>query len=84
MSGYEAMIEEVRFAEDSPLEGDGFELWVPATGTMVFVRALGPGSFANKTDGPKCLSLRTGSTLPARPKDFTRQTVGAMAKHGGA
>jgi hypothetical protein len=29
----------------------------PATGTMVFVRALGPGSFANKTDGPKCLSL---------------------------
>jgi hypothetical protein len=25
MSGYEAMIEEVRFAEDSPLEGDGFE-----------------------------------------------------------
>jgi hypothetical protein len=29
MSGYEAMIEEVRFAADSPLEGDGFELPVP-------------------------------------------------------
>jgi hypothetical protein len=29
MSGYEAMIEEVRFAEDSPLEGDEFELSVP-------------------------------------------------------
>jgi hypothetical protein len=29
MSGYEAMIEEVRFAEDSPLEGDGLELLVP-------------------------------------------------------
>jgi hypothetical protein len=29
MSGYEAMIEEVRFAEDSPLEGSGFELPVP-------------------------------------------------------
>jgi len=25
MSGYEAMIEEVRFAEDSPLEEGGFE-----------------------------------------------------------
>jgi hypothetical protein len=25
MSGYEAMIQEVRFAEDSPLEGDGFD-----------------------------------------------------------
>jgi hypothetical protein len=25
------MIEEVRFAEDSPLEGDGFELPVPRT-----------------------------------------------------
>ena len=29
MSGYEAMIEEVRFAEDSPLEEIGFELVVP-------------------------------------------------------
>jgi hypothetical protein len=29
MSGYEAMIEEVRFAEDSPLEEGGFELVVP-------------------------------------------------------
>jgi hypothetical protein len=29
MSGYEAMIREVRFAEDSPLEGDGFEPSVP-------------------------------------------------------
>src|SRR5271167_273628 len=29
MSGYEAVIEEVRFAEDSPLEGTGFELSVP-------------------------------------------------------
>ena len=29
MSGYEAMIEEVRFAEDSPLEGGGFEPSVP-------------------------------------------------------
>jgi hypothetical protein len=29
MSGYEAMIEEVRFAEDSPLEESGFELMVP-------------------------------------------------------
>jgi hypothetical protein len=29
MSGYEAMIEEVRFAEDSPLEQAGFELAVP-------------------------------------------------------
>ena len=46
-----------RFTPDSPLEGDGFGLRSPATGTMVFVRALGPGSFANKTDGPKCLSL---------------------------
>ena len=32
MSGYEAMIEEVRFAEDSPLEGDGFEPSVPRGG----------------------------------------------------
>jgi hypothetical protein len=29
MSGYEAMIEEVRFAEDSPLEESGFEPLVP-------------------------------------------------------
>jgi hypothetical protein len=32
MSGYEAMIEEVRFADDSPLEGGGFEpsvRWYP-------------------------------------------------------
>jgi hypothetical protein len=29
MCGYEAMIEEVRFAEDSPLEGAGFEPSVP-------------------------------------------------------
>jgi hypothetical protein len=29
MSGFEAMIEEVRFAEDSPLEEGGFELMVP-------------------------------------------------------
>jgi hypothetical protein len=29
MSGYEAMIEEVRFAEDSPLEQRRFELSVP-------------------------------------------------------
>jgi hypothetical protein len=29
MSGYEAMIEEVRFAEDSPLEEAGFEPSVP-------------------------------------------------------
>jgi hypothetical protein len=27
--GYEAMIEDVRFAEDSPLEGNRFELSVP-------------------------------------------------------
>jgi hypothetical protein len=26
MSGFEAMIEDVRFGEDSPLEGSGFEL----------------------------------------------------------
>src|ERR1700731_4444972 len=31
MSGYEAMIREVRFAEDSPLEGNGFEPSVPGT-----------------------------------------------------
>jgi hypothetical protein len=29
MSGYEGMIEDVRFAEDSPLEQSGFELAVP-------------------------------------------------------
>src|SRR4051812_42564970 len=29
MSGFEAMIEEVRFGEDSPLERTGFELPVP-------------------------------------------------------
>jgi hypothetical protein len=29
MSGYEAMIEEVSFAADSPLEEGGFELVVP-------------------------------------------------------
>jgi hypothetical protein len=29
MSVFEAMIEEVRFAEDSPLEESGFELLVP-------------------------------------------------------
>jgi hypothetical protein len=29
MSGYAAMIEEVRFALDSTLEEDGFELLVP-------------------------------------------------------
>jgi hypothetical protein len=29
MSGFEAMIEEVRFGEDSPLEGNGFEMSVP-------------------------------------------------------
>jgi hypothetical protein len=29
MSGYEAIIEEVRFAEDSPLEESGFEPLVP-------------------------------------------------------
>jgi hypothetical protein len=34
MSGYEAMIEEVRFAEDSPLEGDGFEPSVPSDGEL--------------------------------------------------
>jgi hypothetical protein len=35
MSGYEAMIEEVRFAADSPLEQAGFELPVPlATGSL--------------------------------------------------
>jgi hypothetical protein len=27
--GYEAMIEEFRFAEDSPVEESGFELLVP-------------------------------------------------------
>jgi hypothetical protein len=30
MSGFEAMIEEVRFGEDSPLEESGFELAVPS------------------------------------------------------
>jgi hypothetical protein len=29
MSGFEAMIEEVRFGEDSPLEESGFEPLVP-------------------------------------------------------
>jgi hypothetical protein len=29
MSGFEAMIEEVRFGEDSPLEEGGFEPLVP-------------------------------------------------------
>jgi hypothetical protein len=29
MLGFEAMIEKVRFGEDSPLEGNGFELPVP-------------------------------------------------------
>ena len=32
----QAMIEEVRFAEDSPLEGDGFELPVPREMTTIF------------------------------------------------
>jgi hypothetical protein len=39
MSGYEAMIEEVRFAEDSPLEEAGFELSVPPE-RKAFPRAL--------------------------------------------
>jgi hypothetical protein len=30
MSGYEAIVEDVRFAEDSPLEQAGFELTVPS------------------------------------------------------
>jgi hypothetical protein len=33
MSGFEAMIEEVRFGEDSPLEQSGFEPLVPLTTT---------------------------------------------------
>jgi hypothetical protein len=36
MSGYEAMIEEVRFAEDSPLEQSGFELMVPHVDAGLF------------------------------------------------
>jgi hypothetical protein len=35
MSGYEAMIEEVRFAEDSPLEEAGFEPSVPGSAIQV-------------------------------------------------
>jgi hypothetical protein len=38
MSGYEAMIEEVRFAEDSPLEESGFELLVPLVDAGLFGR----------------------------------------------
>jgi hypothetical protein len=37
MSGYEAMIEEVRFAEDSPLEGYGFEPSVPVAREPVYI-----------------------------------------------
>ena len=37
MSGYQAMIREVRFAEDSPMEGNGFEPSVPGTKEPVFV-----------------------------------------------
>jgi hypothetical protein len=48
---------------------------------MVFVRALGPGSFANKTDGPKCLSLPHRMYLARAAKDFTWQIAEAMAKH---
>jgi hypothetical protein len=42
MSGFEAMIEEVRFGEDSPLEGAGFELAVPrkTPGVLAGVRSL--------------------------------------------
>jgi hypothetical protein len=39
MSGYEAMIEEVRFAEDSPLEGDGFEPSVPRERSLLLPRS---------------------------------------------
>jgi hypothetical protein len=47
MSGYEAMIEEVRFAEDSPLEGDGFELLVPRHESPRFPKH--PGTIAAPT-----------------------------------
>ena len=35
MSGFEAMIEEVRFGEDSPLEESGFEPLVPLATEML-------------------------------------------------
>jgi hypothetical protein len=44
MSGYEAMIEEVRFAEDSPLEEDGFELLVPPSKRTAYAE-LAPSFF---------------------------------------
>jgi hypothetical protein len=46
MSGYEAMIEEVRFAEDSPLEETGFEPSVPLhdRGRIVGLHPLFVGS----------------------------------------
>jgi hypothetical protein len=42
MSGYESMIEEVRFAEDSPLEEAGFELSVPPERKAALARVRRP------------------------------------------
>jgi hypothetical protein len=59
------LIEKVRFAEDSPLEGDGFEPSVPRDRVMVFSRTLRPRLVPR--DRPTVRALLAPPTESASP-----------------
>jgi hypothetical protein len=69
------LIEEARFALDSPLVGDGFELSFPRDRGWSRSGSR-PNSFSKKTDGPNVSRFAQDS----RPKDFIPHPAEAMAK----
>jgi hypothetical protein len=75
--------EEVRFAVDSPLEGDGFEPSVPRDRVMVFSRTLRPDSFPEIDPRSEPFSLHP-QNLPYRcaviDRQMSPQTGEAMTK----
>ena len=77
------LIEKVKFAEDSPLEGDGFEPSVPRDRVMVFSRTLRPDSFPEIDPRSEPFSLHP-QNLPYRcaviDRQMSPQTGEAMTK----
>jgi len=76
-----AMTEEVRFAVDSPLEGDGFELPVPREkGSVQKLRRLPPASKVFAADCRRCVEAhhpdRPGASwvVPEHPKNVYQVT----------
>jgi hypothetical protein len=75
--------EEIRFATDSLLEGDGFEPSVPRDRVMVFARTLRPDSFPERDPPSEPFSLHPQNLLyrcAVIDRQMSPQTGEAMTK----